>query len=177
MLSINDPAVVAEVRALHEEYETALVNNDVEKLTRFFWDSPLALRFGVRENLYGAEQIDAFRKSRSPVGLDRKMFNVQIVTFGSQCAVVTLEFQRGEHHGRQSQVWMKLPEGWKVVSAHVSFMYELYAEQAAALIGLPIPTENSNAVAQNVERAAKIAASMFNFELTDQIQCAPKFQP
>jgi Protein of unknown function (DUF3225) len=65
MSIVNDPAVVAELSALHDEYETALMNNDVEKLTRFFWDSPLALRFGVRENLYGSHEIEAFRKTRS----------------------------------------------------------------------------------------------------------------
>jgi hypothetical protein len=177
MSPINDPDVVAEVREVHEQYETALVNNDVETLTHFFWDSPLALRFGVRENLYGAEQIEAFRKSRPPFGLDRKMFNVQIVTFGADCAVVTLEFQRGEHHGRQSQVWRKFPEGWKVVSAHVSLMYEIYAEQSAAFIGLPVPQQNRNSVAQNVDRAARIAAPVLAFELTDQIQSAARFEP
>jgi hypothetical protein len=177
MVTINDPDVVAEVTALHEEYETALANNDVEKLTGFFWNSPHSLRFGVRENLYGAEQIEAFRKARSPIGLDRKMFNVQIVTFGQTCAAVTLEFQRQDHHGRQSQVWWKFPEGWKVVSAHVSFMYETYSEQAAAFVGLPIPVENSNAVARNLERAAMIAAPLLTFDLTEETQCAPRFEP
>jgi hypothetical protein len=177
MTPINDPAVVAEVRALHEQYETALVKNDVKTLTKFFWNSPHSLRFGVRENLYGAKEIEAFRKERSPIGLDRKIFNVQIVAFGSQCAVVTLEFLRGDHHGRQSQVWWKFPEGWKVASAHVSFMYEIYAEEAAAFIGVPIPPQNLSAVSQNLERAAKIAAPVFNFALTDEIQCAPKFEP
>src|SRR5215470_9551811 len=96
MLPINDPDVVAELSALHEEYETALVNNDVEKLTQFFWNSPLALRFGVRENLYGAEEIEAFRRGRSPIGLDRQISNVKIVTFGDDCGVVTLEFSRNQ---------------------------------------------------------------------------------
>jgi hypothetical protein len=177
MVAINDPEVVAEVRALHEEYETALVNNDVGKLTQFFWNSPLSLRFGVRENLYGADQIEAFRKSRPPIGLDRKMFNVQIVTFGSDCAIVTLEFLRGERHGRQSQTWWKFPEGWKVVSAHVSFMYETYSEQSASLVAIPIPPENSFAVTQNVERAARIAAPVLDYVLTEQIQSAPRFEP
>jgi hypothetical protein len=90
---------------------------------------------------------------------------------------VTLEFLRLQHHGRQSQVWWKFPEGWKIVSAHVSFVYETYAEQAAALIDLPIPPENSNAVAQNVARAATIAATLLNFPLAEEVQCAPKFQP
>src|SRR4029077_21219846 len=64
---LNDPAVVAEVAALHEAYEEALIGNDVEKLTGFFWDSPDALRFGVAESLYGAEKILAFRKARPAV--------------------------------------------------------------------------------------------------------------
>jgi hypothetical protein len=177
MLPINDPDVVAEITQLHEAYETALVNNDVETLTRFFWDSPMALRFGVRENLYGAEEIEAFRKARPPLGLDRKVFNSRIVTFGAQCAVVTIEFLRQRHHGRQSQVWWKFPEGWKVVSAHVSFMYETYAEQAAALLDLSIPAQYANAVAQNIERSSRIAASLFNTPLTDDTTSAPRFEP
>ena len=177
MSPINDPDVVAELTKLHEEYETALVNNDVEALTRFFWNSPLALRFGVRENLYGADEIDAFRKARSPVGLDRKMFNVRIVAFGSQCGIVTIEFLRQQHHGRQSQVWWKFPEGWKVVSAHVSFMYETYAEQAAALADLSIPAQYAGAVAQNIERSSRIARSLLNTPLTDEILSAPRFEP
>ena len=64
MSPINDPAVVAEVTALHAEYEAALMSNDIKKLTTFFWDSPMAIRFGVRENLYGAAEIEAFRKAR-----------------------------------------------------------------------------------------------------------------
>ncbi len=175
MLPINDPDVVAEIRALHEEYEKALVQNDVDTLTRFFWDSPLALRFGVRESLYGAKEIEEFRKARSPLGLDRKTFNVQIITFGVDCAVVTLEFLRQQHHGRQSQVWRKFPEGWKIASAHVSFVYETYSEQAAALIDVPM--ENAEAVAQNVQRAAMIAAPLLEFPITDQNEAAPRFEP
>ncbi len=78
MLIINDSAVTTEIAALHEEYEAALVSNDVEKLTNFFWDSPLALRFGVAESLYGSSEIEAFRKTRSPIGLDREVFNLRL---------------------------------------------------------------------------------------------------
>src|SRR5215470_12373477 len=154
MLVINDPDVVAEITKLHNEYETALANNDVETLTRFFWDSPLALRFGVRENLYGAHQIAAFRKARSAGGLTRDIFNVNIVTFGDDCGIVTLEFRRNHTpdapKGRQSQVWRKFPEGWKIVSAHVSLMYDSYADQAATLLGVKIPPKNRDAVIQNI---------------------------
>ena len=181
MSLVNDPAVVAELSALHEEYEKALVNNDVEKLTEFFWDSPLALRFGVRENLYGAGEIEAFRKKRSPIGLDRKIFNVKIVTFGNDCGVATLEFSRGQTgdipKGRQSQVWRKFPEGWKIVSAHVSLMYESYADQTANLLKINIPPENRDAIIQTIERTARIAASLLDTPLAAETTSAPRFEP
>ena len=59
---------------------------------------------------------EAFRKARSPAGLNREISNVTIVTFGDDCGLVTLEFRRnqtsGGPSGRQSQVWRKFPEGW-----------------------------------------------------------------
>jgi ketosteroid isomerase-like protein len=179
MSVVNDPAVVAELSALHNEYETALVTNDVDKLTGFFWESPLALRFGVRENLYGAQEIEAFRKTRSTVGLNREIFNVKIVTFGDDCGIVTLEFQRNQNapKGRQSQVWRKFPQGWKIVSAHVSLMYDNYVDQAASLIGLSIPQQNREAVTQNIERSRLIAASLIEVPLTAETVSAPKFEP
>jgi len=181
MSIVNDAAVVAELSALHNEYETALVNNDVEKLTHFFWDSPLALRFGVRENLYGAAEIESFRKARSAAGLNREIFNVRIVTFGNDCGIVTLEFQRNQTtdppKGRQSQVWHKFPEGWKIVSAHVSLMYDGYVDQAARLIGISIPPQNRDAIIQNVERSGRIAASLFDVPLSAETLSAPKFEP
>jgi hypothetical protein len=181
MLLVNDPVVVAELSALQEEYEMALVNNDVEKLTQFFWNSPLALRFGVRENLYGAGEIEAFRKTRSPIGLDRQISNVKIVTFGDDCGVVTLEFSRGQSgdipKGRQSQVWRKMPEGWKIVSAHVSLMYDSYADQAASLLGVKIPPKNRDAVIANIERTSRIAAPLFNTAISAETPAAPRFEP
>jgi ketosteroid isomerase-like protein len=181
MSLVNDPAVVAELGALHEEYEAALVNNDVEKLNHFFWDSPLALRFGVRENLYGTAEIEAFRKARPAIGLDRDIFKVGIVTFGDDSGVVTLEFRRKQAgnapKGRQTQVWHKFPEGWKIVSAHVSLMYESYVDHAAGLIGLGIPSQNRDAVMQNIERSKWIAAPLFNTPLADETLPAPRFEP
>ena len=180
MSSINDPAVVAEVTALHAEYEAALVSNDIKKLTGFFWDSPMAIRFGVRENLYGADEIEAFRKARSPIGLDRDSFNVRVVTFGEDSAVVTQEFRRkqaGTPHGRQSQVWRKFSDGWKIISAHVSLMYDAYVDHASNLVGLPIPADHRDAVAQNIERSRQIASALLSFPLTEQAESATRFQP
>lgn len=125
MVQINNTTTKEEVTALCRQYEKALVSNDIETLDRLFWDSPEVVRFGARENLYGIEQLKAFRQSRSPKNLEREMFNFKVVTFGTDTAVATLEFRRVvdgvEQLGRQSQTWYKFPQlGWKIVSAHVS---------------------------------------------------------
>lgn len=123
---INDPEIVAELEALYPKYETALMANDAERLTRMFWASAHAMRFGVTENLYGIEEIDAFRKARSPVNLTRTVRRLDIVTFGRDFGSITLEFERTVDgkiiSGRQSQVWVRFPEGWRIVSAHVSVL-------------------------------------------------------
>jgi len=125
-MRINDPEIVAELEALYPQYEAALVSNDAETLTRMFWASPNVLRFGITENLYGIEQIEAFRKGRSPAHLARKVLRLDIVTFGCDFGSVTLEFERAINGkvitGRQSQLWVRLPEGWRIVSAHVSVL-------------------------------------------------------
>jgi|SRR5579864_6449845 len=125
-MQINDPATVAELQALYPDYETALVNNDIETLTRLFWASPHAMRFGATENLYGFDEIAAFRKGRSPANLARSIRRLDIVTFGKDFGSVTLEFERTVEGrtvaGRQSQTWVRLPEGWRIVSAHVSLL-------------------------------------------------------
>jgi len=125
-LIVNDPEVHAELAALYPLYETALVENDVEILTKMFWASEFAMRFGATENLYGIEEIEAFRKARPAVGLMRKVVRLDIVTFGKDYGSVTLEFERETPaklvRGRQSQVWVRLPEGWRIVAAHVSLL-------------------------------------------------------
>lgn len=125
-MTINDPATVTELRELYPRYEAALVNNDVETLTQMFWASSHAIRLGAGENLYGFDEIEAFRKSRPAVNLARRMVRLEIVTFGRDFGSVTLEFERdaagGVVRGRQSQVWVRLPEGWRIVSAHVSVL-------------------------------------------------------
>jgi hypothetical protein len=125
-MHINDPETLAELAALYPQYETALVTNDVDTLTRMFWASPHAMRFGVTENLYGIDDIRAFRKGRSPVNLARTIRRLDIITFGKDYGTVTLEFERTVDArtvlGRQSQVWVRLPEGWRIVAAHVSVL-------------------------------------------------------
>jgi hypothetical protein len=123
---ISDPATLAELQTLYPKYEQALMTNDVETLTAMFWDSPQVMRFGVTENLYGMEELEAFRKGRSPANLARRIARLDIVTFGTDFGSVTLEFERDTGgaiiRGRQSQTWVRRPEGWRIVAAHVSLL-------------------------------------------------------
>jgi 1-carboxybiuret hydrolase subunit AtzH-like protein len=123
---VNQPEVLAELHELYPRYEAALVSNDVETLVAMFWASPQVMRFGVAENLYGHDELEAFRKSRPAAGLARTVTRLDIVSFGSDFASITLEFERstadGIRRGRQSQVWVRLSQGWRIVSAHVSLL-------------------------------------------------------
>jgi Protein of unknown function (DUF3225) len=122
-MTIDDPRTLAEVRAAFEGYEAALMANDVAALDGYFWQAPLAVRFGVGESLFGHEAIAAFRAARPGGSPQRRLRATQIICFGTDYAVANTEFLReGEAAiGRQSQVWVKFPEmGWRIVSAHVS---------------------------------------------------------
>jgi len=124
MHEINIPEVLAEVTAAFYRYEQALVANDVAVLTELFWNSPHTLRFGITENLYGHAQIAGFRAARSPVGLARQLRNTVITTYGRDFGTANTEFTRETtpRIGRQSHTWLRLPEGWRIVAAHVSYM-------------------------------------------------------
>lgn len=124
MTDINLPDVLAEVTAVFDRYEKALVGNDVAVLDELFWNSPRTLRFGATENLYGYDAIRAFRAGRPAQGLARELFNTVITTYGRDFATANTEFRRvgSEKTGRQSQTWMRVPAGWRVVSAHVSLL-------------------------------------------------------
>lgn len=121
---INDPATVRELSELYLRYETALVNNDVDTLIAMFWNSQHTVRFGAGENLHGIDEIAAFRKSRPATNLARTMERLDVITFGTDFGEVVLEFSRrtdgGFVRGRQSQTWVRMPEGWRIVAAHVS---------------------------------------------------------
>ncbi len=136
-MTVNDPATRAELLQLYPLYEEALVTNDVPTLTAMFWSSEFAMRFGAGENLYGIDEIEAFRKARPAVGLARTVERLDVVTFGKDFGSITLEFTRatarGTVHGRQSQVWVRLPEGWRIVAAHVSFLAPVLATTTPAI--------------------------------------------
>jgi hypothetical protein len=122
-MQINHPDVLAEVTAEFERYERALTSNDVAALDQLFWNSPHALRYGMNENLYGYDAIQAFRIGRSPANLARTVTRRVITTYGDNMATANIEFERSGTPGvvgRQSQTWVKMPEGWRVVAGHVS---------------------------------------------------------
>ncbi len=123
-MDINLPDVVAEVTAAFNRYEAALVNNQIEVLDELFWPSPYTIRYGATENLYGYDAIAASRRQRSPLGLARTLENTVITTYGRDFATANTEFRRANSDkvGRQSQTWWRTPDGWRVVSAHVSYV-------------------------------------------------------
>ena len=119
-MEVNIPEVLADVTRAFERYEKALVENDVPVLNELFWNSPYTLRLGTDENLYGYAQIAAFRAARSPAGLARTTRNTIITSYGRDFATANTEFIRGSFFGRQSHSWVRMPEGWRIVAAHVS---------------------------------------------------------
>ena len=123
-MNINLPDVLAEVTAVFARYEDALVNNKVEVLDELFWDSPTTVRYGVAENLVGIEAIRAFRAARPATGLARHLARTVITTYGRDTATAMTEFHRdgSTRIGRQSQTWVRMPQGWCVVAAHVSLI-------------------------------------------------------
>ena len=126
-MDIDLPEVVAEVTEAFERYEKALVTNDVAVLGELFRNDPRTLRYGIGENLYGYAAISGFRAARSPVGLNRRRAKTVITTYGRDTAVASTLFYRDTmpgRVGRQMQTWVRFPEGWRVVAAHVSIIDE-----------------------------------------------------
>ena len=124
-MEINDPVIVAEVEAEFARYEVALVSNDVATLDALFWADRRTIRYGIGENLYGWDAIGAFRAARSPLGLARRISRTVITTYGSDLATASTLFERDAvpgKIGRQMQTWVRLPEGWRIVAAHVSLI-------------------------------------------------------
>jgi len=121
-LEINIPEVVAEVTKAHERYERALGISDLDVIDSLFWNSTLTLRYGPNGTLLGHAAISAFRRARNIKGVERTVLNTHVTTFGRDFAVSNTESKRPgtDRLGRQSQTWVRMPEGWRIVSAHVS---------------------------------------------------------
>jgi len=118
---IDLPDVVAEVSAEFRTYETALMANDVETLNALFWDNPATVRFGVKEELYGWAAVADYRRSRPPAA-PRQLLRTRITTFGRDTAVAVTEYleEGARQVGRQTQTWVRMDVGWRIVNAHVS---------------------------------------------------------
>ena len=126
-MEIDLPEVVAEVRAAFERYEQALVTNDVATLDELFHKDARTIRYGVGEILYGHAEIAAFRSARSPAGLMRTLSRTVITAYGRDFAVASTLFHRESASGkvgRQMQTWVRFPQGWRVVAAHVSVIVD-----------------------------------------------------
>jgi len=126
-MDINLPDIKAEVEAAFARYETALITNDVDTLQALFWNSDLTIRYGINEILHGWEEIGAFRSARSPAGLARRISRTVITTYGRDFATASTLFHRDTipgKVGRQMQTWARMPEGWRIVAAHVSMIDE-----------------------------------------------------
>src|SRR3954465_11312305 len=126
-MQVDLPDVLAEVTTQFERYEQALVANDVGVLDELFRADSRTLRYGIGENLYGYDEITAFRAARSPVGLMRRTAKTVITTYGRDTAVASPACYRDTapgRAGRQMQTWVRFPEGWKIVAAHVSMIDE-----------------------------------------------------
>lgn len=120
---LNDPTVVAEVRAAFDRYEQALLANDADVLDAMFVHRADTVRYGVGEMQYGIDDIRAFRAAQRP--FTRTLDRLAIVTYGSDVATASTLFYREDFPdavGRQQQTWLRTPAGWCVAAAHVSMM-------------------------------------------------------
>jgi hypothetical protein len=124
VIVVNDPNVVAEVQAEFARYERALVANDVEALVEFFLPAPTTVRFGIDDAQYGHDELAAFRRTQASATPPRDLRRTVVTTFGNDFAVADTEFvpHGSDAVGRQSQTWVRTDDGWRVVSAHVSWL-------------------------------------------------------
>jgi hypothetical protein len=123
-MDINHPQTLADVTRQFNRYQQALIDNDVTVLNELFWNNPLTLRYGIGENLHGHAEIAAFRGTRDPASAARVVGKTVVTSYGRDAATTNCEFTRGNRKGRQSQSWIRLPEGWRIVAAHVSYLPE-----------------------------------------------------
>jgi Protein of unknown function (DUF3225) len=116
-----DEMTVAE---LSDDYEAALVRNDTGRLGQHFWQSSAVRRFGVADAQQGFEAIVRWRSSAPPVNPARRIVERTVCSLAPGVVAVDLSFDDGDPRsvGRQSQTWVRFPEGWRIARAHVSIV-------------------------------------------------------
>ena len=119
-MEIDRPDVIAEVSAAFEAYERALTANDVEGILSFF--AGRAVRFGIADQQVGLAEQAAWRHAQGPLPPGRRLEDTIIHAYGESIVIVTTLFGYPGRDvlGRQTQTWVRLPEGWRIVTAHVS---------------------------------------------------------
>jgi ketosteroid isomerase-like protein len=121
---IDSPAVLHELRQVFDDYERALMANDVAALNRYFWDDARTTRYGIADRQWGLAEITAFRAGTPAPGFTRVLQHPRITAYGSDTAVAQTEFVRSDTslRGFQTQTWVRFADGWKIVAAHVSMI-------------------------------------------------------
>lgn len=123
-MEINHPQTLVDVTKQFDRYQRAIIDNDIAVLNELFWNNALTLRYGIGENLYGHAEIAAYRGARDPKSVARVVGKTVVTSYGRDAATTNIEFVRAGRKGRQSQSWIRMPEGWRIVAAHVSYMAE-----------------------------------------------------
>ncbi len=120
--AVDLPRVVAEIRAVFEIYERALLTNDIEALNNFFFAAPSTVRFGIAEHAFGIDSVRTQRSGLPRTNPERRLMNTVINSIGADVAIVSTEFTAPDTTkvGRQTQAWVRFATGWKIVAAHVS---------------------------------------------------------
>lgn len=121
-MEIDRAEVVAEVTAAFAGYEQALVDGDADRICGYFWQSDRTVRFGLADHQYGWDEQRTWRAAQPALPPGRRLVDPVVTTFGPDLAVVTTRFgyPGAAATGRQTQTWVRLPVGWRIVTAHVS---------------------------------------------------------
>src|SRR3546814_16616726 len=112
--------------------------NDFDALDALFWPSEFTVRIGPGQNLYGIAAIQAFRTARVGGSPPRSLLKSVITSFGTDFATANAEFQRvgAPAPGRQTQSWVRFPEGWRVVRPHISMLSEGHSMSLPTVLDL-----------------------------------------
>lgn len=122
-IELDLPEVIAEVKAAYDRYNEAINSGDIAVLNATFRNDPRTIRYGFAENLYGYREIEGFRATAPRLDPPRTLSKTVITTYGRDFAVASTLTHRANQPGRvgrQMQTWVRFPEGWRVVTAHVS---------------------------------------------------------